>query len=132
MFTEIRDAVITSLKTDLDSQYPNLPVAWPNLNFNWNQPPEEFVAVEIEFYSGSQVGISAQPKSRVRGTVSLTYYAREGLGTRSSAQFFDWTLRLAYAKLGPANLQAPMPEGSNPWRGYLITTVGFPFFSDPG
>ena len=132
MFLDTRDAIVSYIKAQLDVDFPSLAVAWPNLAFDWNNPPPEFIAVEINLYSGSQVNVESSPRSRIRGVLEITHYVREGLGTRQAAAFLDWAaLALAYRKLGPANLQAPTPDGPDPVRGYSTTTIGFPFYTDP-
>jgi len=131
--TTIRDAVIAYLEAQRAVDYPSLVVTYPNQPFDWSNPPAFFVAVEVEFMGGSQVGVEVNPKSRIRGAVYVTVYAREGAGSRQAGVVKDWFgEKLRFKHLGTANLQAQEPSGSTTSRGYYTTRTKVGFFSDPG
>lgn len=132
MQTSIRDAVVAYVKPPFVVAYPLVPIVFDNDPFDWANPPADFVATEIEFIWGSQVGLAQAPKRRVRGFVYFTAYTRLGTGTRKVLQSLDWlSSLLQFQYLGIATFQAAEPAGNGTNQGFYTSGVKVPFFSDP-
>lgn len=132
MQTPVRDALVAFVNDDFKVAYPDLPLVFDNAPFDWNDLPSEFVRFEIQFLDGSQVGASFTPKTRLRGFVYVTHYAREGSGSRAGLSALDWFIRrLSFATAGPALLQEVKPNGSAEVLGYYTSQIGVPFYTIP-
>ena len=129
-----REALVAFVATAYAAAYPASPAVFDNDPFDWNSPPETFVEVEIKFYDGAQVNISADPKTRLRGFVYVTAYARQGTGSKLALQILDWfNARLKYAVVDPVQLQEPRPDGSDDGRktGYYTESLKVEFHTRP-
>jgi|SRR6185312_7184592 len=130
--TSAREALVALVGAPFAAAYPGVPLVHDNSPFDWNNPPPLFVRFEVQFYGGDQVGASFTPRSRLRGVVYATAYAREGAGTREPKALLDWfAQRLRFARAAPVNLQAERPAGSAEVRGYYTEQIGIPFYTDP-
>lgn len=132
MQTAIRDAVVGYLRPLFTSSYPALTIFFDNEAFDWNNAPETFVEVEIQFYDGQQVSLSSSPKRRLIGRIYTTVYARAGIGTREALQISDWLQNtLMFRTIGIITTEAPIPDGAAPGGGYYRVEASVPFISDP-
>lgn len=133
MQTAIRDAVVGYLNPLYVAAYPSIPIVYDNGPFDWNNPPETFVEVELEFYGGEQVGMAASPRRRISGYLYVCVRTREGRGSREALQLIDWfSNTLKFARVGTVVFREPEPEPSDGPPGWYFLHVKVPFLSDPG
>ncbi len=86
-----RDALVAVLLADLRGQFPTLELVFDNQPFDWNNPPESFLHLEVEDGEDTQASLAlVNPRTRVHGAVHATFYCREGLGTRSCLATLGW------------------------------------------
>lgn len=124
---------MTYLQPLFQAAYPSIPIVFDNSPFDWNKTPDLFVEVELEFFGGSQVGISSNPKRRVSGYLYFTVYARAGTGTRESLRMVDWfNDAMKFSTIGGCQWEVPEPDPSEPSRGYYLTPTKVSFRSNPG
>ena len=132
MEDQIRQAIIAAINSGYPTAFPAVPIVYPNAPFDWNTLPEQFTEVEIEFQGGSQVGMAWAPKRRVAGCVYVHAYRRAGTGVKGALDVVTWfSDTLKFQHLGPAQLQAPEPDGNSQLRGFHIEHLKVPFCSDP-
>lgn len=129
MLVEARDAIVSYLDQALTNEQPGMKVWFDNQAFDMNNLPEEFVHIEVNFDDGSQANIAESPRTRLRGEVVVACHTRLGRGSRSSLANLDWFIaKMAYARLGPVQVQAPSPVSPPPSREWFTHRVIFPFF----
>lgn len=129
----IRDALVAFIDPQFRSVFPDYTIVYDNGPFDWNNPPDTFVEVQTEFYDGEQVNLGISPRRRVSGYLYVTVRTRAGKGSRHVLQVLDWfSETLKFAHVGPAQLQAPQPDGNHPVPGWYIEDLKVPFKSDPG
>lgn len=131
MRDQIRELLIADVKDPWATAYPNVRLVFDNEPFDWDNLPERFVLFEVEFYDGNQIGMAAAPRTRYAGMVYVSAQARVGLGSKICLQHGDWFgQRLKYRSLGPIRLQAPVPAGSDTFKGYYYEDLKIPFYAD--
>jgi hypothetical protein len=68
----------------------------------------------------------------VMGHVYVNVYRRIGTGVKNALNVVTWfSDLLKFQHLGPAQLQAPEPDGNSQARGFHIEHLKVCFYSDP-
>lgn len=131
MLTEIRDTIIADVISAYPAAFPNYPLVHENGPNNSNNPPPQFVELEVAVYDAQQSSIAASsPGTRYHGAVYVYFHSREGLGTRAGTQVFDWFIgRFAYRYLSPIQFQPPRPGPTLPSPGWYRQALTIPFFT---
>lgn len=128
MQLSINDSIRAFVNAPFVAAYPAVPIVYENAGFDWNNPPPLFVTLEVLFLDGEQIGMAFSPKTRMRGTVYLNVYARQGTGSRASLGILDWfSTLLGYQQIGLAQMQAPMPNGTSPHKDWFCQELKFDF-----
>ena len=131
MYDSIVSTIYGLLHGPFSTAYPDVPLVLENQPFDWGNPPDRFVTVEVEFYDGGQVGASSTPKTRFSGCVYISAYARKGQGTMESLRILG-TLGglLAYRGVGTLQLKAAAPAGAADNRDFYSNELKVPFHAD--
>ncbi len=128
----VRDAIIAQLNANYVAAYPTIPVVFDNGPFDWNDPPDNFVEIDIEFLAGHQIGAAWVPKTRVNGCVYIAAYSRVGTGTRIALGVIDWfSQALEYKTFSRIHMQAADPQGKTNGKGWYIEQLKVAFYADP-
>lgn len=133
---DIRAALIEHVKAPFEAAFPGVPLVFDNAPFDWGNPPERFVEVELEFYGGSQIGMNVAPRTRSHGYAYFTVHTREGFGSKWTLQALGWLLkRTEYAVLAGSGFRVVFkeadPEGSSSTKGWYSQTGKVMFRADP-
>lgn len=136
MLVKIRDALIALVVPSFNVAYPAVKLVTDNAPFDWNAPPERFVEFEIKTYSGSQIGMQVDPRTRYRGFIYVTVYCRTGLGSKPALELLDWfTATLAYQIVSVTGmrltLEEPDPGQSQNSKGWYTESLKVSFYADP-
>lgn len=110
---------------------PDMPVAFDNAPFDRNSLPDLWAEFEVVFDGGEQLGPSANPRTRRRGQVHVSVYARDGTGTKK----VSWAMAcfrqmLGYAYAGRAILGEPKDVPEVPGKGWYIRSLQVAFHAD--
>jgi hypothetical protein len=131
VYLPIRDALVGMIHPAFTTQFPDLPIVWDNQPFDRNAQPERFVEVSVEFLDAAQVALGLNPKTRVNGTVCVTYVCRSGLGAREALAVLDWfSTFLKYRVLGSLQLREPRVNPGDAIPGWYTPTLHVPFHVD--
>lgn len=131
-YAAYRAGLITAVKAPWEAAFPGEPIVFDNEPFNWDDPPERFSVFEINFYGASQIGLSADPKTRTRGYVYFTSYIRRGLGSAIPVMRIGWMADLLkYRTIAGLQLQEPEPDGGRPPQRWHTEGLKIGFFSAP-
>ena len=129
---QVRDAIVAYLVAGLDADPLDVPVVYDNMPFDWNDPPPAFVQVEIKFYDGTQIGASANPRTRLHGYIYITSTVREGTGGREPLRIKGHVSDiLKYARFSGVQLGEPSPDGTSTTKGWYYDSTKIRFFADP-
>lgn len=127
---DIRKAIVEHVHTSYVAAFPAIPIVHDNQAFDWNDPPAQFVELEVEFQDAAQIGMSAIPTTRDSGFVYVTAYARAGKGVNASLRLLDWFRdRLGYATPGGVQLGAPAAAGPGKPAGWHTQGLKVPFYA---
>lgn len=130
--TAIRDAIVARVLDGYPAAFPDVPLITENAPFDYNNPPETFTELDIEFHDGKQLNVAVDPKTRYHGCVYLTVTTREGKGTRGTLAILDWAAgHLGYYRTLRLNLQAPEPHETRPPKGWYSKALKVDFYADP-
>ena len=131
MIETLRTSLVTFVNPLWVTDYPTVPLVFDNQPFDWNNPPENFVTLELQFHAGLQIGMSATPKTRVRGYVYIMARAKEGTGSGKALAELAWFARtLGYQNAGALQFQAPAPVGNKTFKGWFMEEMKIPFYAD--
>lgn len=131
MVEEARLALLNRVLGPYAAAWPTVPLVYGNDPFDWNNTPDVFTVLQIEFQGGDQIGAQAVPRTRVPGFVYAMVYVRQGMGDLLATRLLDWfATQLGYVTAGPVRLREPMFDGSTPMRGYVIYDFKVPFSTD--
>lgn len=129
---EIRDAIVSRALNGYAAAFPDIPMVTENAPFDYNNPPDTFAELEIEFHDGKQLNVAVDPKTRYHGCVYLTVTTREGKGTRAALALLDWGAgQLGYYRTLRLHLQAPEPHETQHPRGWYSKALKVDFYADP-
>lgn len=132
MYDQIRRDITQIVVPAFSQQYPDFSLVCENEPFNWDNPPQRFVEFEVEFQHGSQVGASANPKTRYAGYVYICVHVREGVGSTGANEVLAWFAQtLGYRRAGLAQLGSPIPDGNSKPSGWYLLDLKVPFYSSP-
>ncbi len=130
--TDVRDAIVTRTIDGYSAVFPDIPLVFENTPFDYNNPPEMFTEVEIEFHDGNQIGVAVNPKTRYAGCVYVTVTTREGKGTRAALAVLDWMAsHLGYYQTLRLHLLEPKPRKSSAPKGWNSQGLKVEFYSNP-
>lgn len=129
---DIRQAIVTALEAPFKAAFPAHGLVFDNGPFDWDNPPENFTHVEVEFQAGNQIGMASRPKTRVRGHVYVAAHVRRGAGSNTALDASNWIGNaLEYKTIGRARLQEAKPEGTKEPPGWYVVELKVPFYADP-
>lgn len=132
MQVPIRDSLVNVVAVPFAAAYPGVPLVVDNAPFDRNSPPPMWVEYEIKWGGGNQVGMSANPKTRIHGWIYVTVWVKENTGSKVALAVVDWfNSQLAYAAVPGVHLQAPEPESPTPPTGWYMEQLKLYFYSDP-
>jgi hypothetical protein len=136
MQVAIRDLLIGTVDAPFKAAFPTIPLVTDNAPFDWDNPPPDFVRYEVSFLAGRQLGMAAEPKTRMAGFVYVTAYARAGTGSKKALTSLGWfgdTLkyRVLDAPGVRVQLEADDPTGSSEPRGWYCEHMKFYFHANP-
>ncbi len=131
-YKSIRTSILGLVVDPYAAAYPTVPAAWDNSPFDWSNPPETFVWVEVDFQDADQVNIAVMPRTRYRGHVYVTVFVRNGAGTNNALDILDWFRgALAYRYAGAVQLREAKPDvRPDDSSGYRHFCIKVPFHSD--
>lgn len=133
MYDQIVGSIYAKAKPAFDLAYPSLTLVLENQPFDWDNPPEFFVTLEVKFYSGEQIGMSEAPKTRSSGYVYVCVYVKPGLGSLSALAVLGFFANLlGYSSAGTVRFRAPEVDEPSKARGWSIQELKVPFYSDQG
>lgn len=129
--SDLRDDILGLVYPAVTTDLSGVAVTFDNDPFDWNNTPEIFSHMEIQFYGGDQIGMSATPRTRHSGFVYVTTYIRSGAGRKRALDVNEWfASKLGYARAGAARLQAPRHHSPDPRGGYHVEELRVPFYAD--
>ena len=132
MVAAVYSTVLAAIYPDVETAFPGVPVAYPNGPIDLNAVPDLWAEVEVVFTTADQVNLAVNPKTRQRGFVYVSVYAREGTGTAAGAGLLAWfTGRLAYLRSGGLQLKEATAVTEPNARGWFVTGLKVEFFYDP-
>lgn len=136
MIVAIRDALVALVYADFIAAYPTVPIVTDNAPFDWNAPPERFVEFEVRHYAGAQIGLSASPRTRLRGFVYVSVNCRAGMGSKPALELLDWFIAALEYKIVAASgvrisLQEADPTGVEVLKGWYSERLRVSFHADP-
>lgn len=132
-FVEARDSIVEYLSTNLATDRPALPLFWENtVEVDLDTVGSTFVRIEVEFNDAMQLTINGLPEHETSGLVFFTVFAKQGSGTRSVLELFDYLSDLVKFKRA-TNFQFTVPrpgrrEARGGWASYELV-VPFSFNS---
>jgi hypothetical protein len=131
VYLPIRDSIIGLIHPAFTLQHPDLPIAYDNQAFDRDAQPEKFVDLTIDFLEAEQANLGINPRTRIRGVVSITYVCRRGLGARDALATLDWfSSLLKYRSLGSIQMQAPKALPGDTVPGWYSPMLHVPFYAD--
>lgn len=132
MQADVYASLVAFIYATYTAAYPANTLVIDNNPFDWNAPPPLYTEVEIEFVNGQQVNLGEDPKTRLFGFVYISVYARAGTGNKESLDRQDTLIQaLKYARVGTANLQEPLPDGTSTPKGWFVRHLKIEFHTDP-
>lgn len=130
MRTTIRQEVVSHVNADFVAAYPSIPIVYDNQPFDFNNPPDLYVTLEVKPYAGQQINLGSN-KTRISGFIYVTAFIKEGDGTVEALDVLDWMAdKLGYANLGITQVEAPSPEEGENLKGWHTESMKFAFYAD--
>lgn len=129
---EARAAIYSALNTVMADAHPGIPVLYENrLNVDLNLQTEPFVACELVWNDGSQIGMGDTPGKRYMGAIWLATANKQGEGTAELLAVMT-TLSDAFGikTVGGVTCQAPRPLPGYLKDGWYFQPVRIPFYFD--
>lgn len=132
MYDAIRQAVVGYIDPLFALQFADVPLVHDNSPFDYDNPPECYTELEVEFYGGEQIGMAADPRTRVSGYVYAQVTCRRGLGSAKALQILAWVASaLEYKTPGGVHLQAAESTGSTKGKAWYTCAIKVAFYKDP-
>ena len=131
-YTQCRDAIVALLHGDIAVDYPTLPVFWENtVAVDLDKVGDKFVRIELEFDDAEQLTVNGSPWHRTYGTVYFTLMVKDGTGTRSVLELYEYFTNLVKFK-GATHYQFEVVrpgkrDARDGWRSYELCA---PFWFD--
>lgn len=129
-YVNARESLVTALNSALTSGFPGTKVFYENTTqIDLDKVGVMFVAVAIDFDDSIRMTIDPTATSKTFGEISLTVFAKEGQGTKSALQLFDFTTALLkYGSFGEVTTECPRPGRKISKQGWMSMELAVPFF----
>ena len=110
-YVEAREAIVAYLHPAWVAAYPNVKIFYENTTqIDLDSVGASFLAVSIDFQDSVREGMDPSPISATYGVITLRLFSKEGQGTKTTLQMFDWlTALLKYKLLSGVTLDCPRP-----------------------
>jgi hypothetical protein len=121
---------VTTVSALLQSQYPSVPVFYENTKqIDLVNISEKFIKVTIDFEDAYQFTMNDTPLDKIYGNVSLEYYCKEGYGSKSALEFFDFMeSNLKYQTINGVYFTSPRPGDKESHDGWMSFEINVSFF----
>lgn len=131
-FEDARAAIYSRLDEGMNATYPGTLVVYENrLNVDLSTQTAPFVAAEIHWNDGRQIGMEASPAARYEGAIYLAVYVKEYEGAAAALALLGYLAGLFKAKsFGGVNTRIARPLPGRPDRGWYAYTLRVPFWFD--
>ena len=122
--------MITAFNAPWASAWPGVPMYFENTTqIDLDTAPPVFVAAAIDFTDGMRLDIDASPMSKTWGEVTFRIFAKEGQGTKTALQVFDFlTALMKYQTFGGVTTECPAPGPKQASKGWVSFDLTVPFF----
>ena len=131
MFETMLTALVAYINPLFTIEHPDVPVVFNDQPFDWNNVPDLFVEVMVEFYTGKHIEMGMHPHTRYCGVIYVNVYVKQGRGSLPAARIHDWfASTLGYQAIGPCRIQAPAPMPQAEHGGFLVKRLGLNFYAD--
>ena len=131
-YVQARDALVTKINTALAADHPTLKVFYENTNMvDTNTVGDSFLIVAIDFLAARQSTIENSPQHRVLGEVTFRLMVKDGKGTRTTLQMFDYmTTLLGHQFVNGVYTKTPAPGKKMARDGWSSFDLHVPFHFD--
>lgn len=129
-YVQARDAIVAHLNPAWLAGYPGVRLFYENaVQIDLDSVGNNFLAVSIDFDDTIRMEINPNPTSKTYGIVTLRLFSKEGQGTRTTLQMFDWlTALMKYRDIGGVTLECPTPGPKQARDGWASYDLSVPFF----
>ena len=129
-YVQARDALVTYIDATWRAAYPGVEIFYENTRqVDLDTVGDKFVTVAIDFTDTLRMDMDAAPTSRSFGEVSFRLFAKEGVGTRTTLQMFDFLqAAMKYRAVSGVTLQCPTPGPKRSASGWMSFDLDVPFF----
>ena len=129
-YVAAREDLITAFNAPWASAWPGVPMYFENTTqIDLDTAPPVFVAAAIDFTDGMRLDIDAAPISKTWGEVTFRIFAKEGQGTKTALQVFDFlTALMKYQTFGGVTTECPAPGPKQASKGWVSFDLTVPFF----
>jgi hypothetical protein len=130
VFESARAAIVSHLKTYLDSAHPSLVVQYDNRDVvNVETQTEPYLCCEVTFMDGEAGSIGSEPLGRYYGAVWLSINVKQGDGSAEALTLLGELAGLFKSQM-LANLVytgVPRPLPGRPGAGWWVSSLRVPF-----
>ena len=129
-YANAREHLITKINTAWTTQYPTTRVFYENTTkVDLDAVGTHFLAVTVDFTDSLRMEINPSPSSRTWGEAILRFFAKEGQGTKTALQVFDFlTALMKYQTFGGVTTECPAPGPKQASKGWVSFDLTVPFF----
>lgn len=131
-YTQARDLLVAELNTAWAATYPSVPIFYENtLSVDLDTVGDMFVKVSIDFEDAfqSDIDLDPVPGHQVEGAMTLTMFLKEGRGSRSVYQVFDFVANNLTLRplVNSVHLGVPSPGRKMSKDGWVTHEFFVPF-----
>ncbi len=128
-YVAARDAIVNYLNPAWTGAYPGIPIFYENtIQIDLDKVGDTFLSVSIDFQDSIREGVDASPISKTWGEITLRLFTKEGLGTRTTLQMYDYlTTLMKYRLLSGVTLDCPTPGKKIAKDGWASADLNVPF-----
>jgi hypothetical protein len=128
----IRAQLVSRLNTAWATQYPSTKVFYENAaSIDLDSVGTQFLVASVHFNMIEQASIDTAPISRYRGYFNLSFFVKEGQGTKVAVVASDYLFSLfKYGNYSGVHTGAPTPGKSGFYKGWYFQEMHVPFWAD--
>ena len=129
-YVQTREALVTAFHTPWKTAWPTIPLFYENtLQVDLDTVGPVFVTAAVDFTDGMRMELDANPTSKTWGEVTFRIFAKEGQGTKTALQVFDFlTALMKYQTFGGVTTECPAPGPKQASKGWVSFDLTVPFF----
>lgn len=131
-YVQARDTLAAFISAAIATDKPAWKVFYENADKpDVNTVGDQYIVVAIDFLSAKQATIEYAPKRRSLGDIVFRVVTKEGLGTRSTLEVFDYVEGLLANKIvGGITLRTAVPGKKRTSAGWTLADIAIPFVFD--